>query len=195
MLFSKKVGKSGLRTGFLSCHPSHICLSTLVPEFSQRGGSREIACPAVSGNRLSFLMINNNMVEFFYSSIVISKLSIAVSLQPKKQKSPLSTPETTALARDQWAAVSLNWQRWKGCQSWSHTCFFASSTVKSYKCLFPFNTSAPTYSIRRRFLFPASHSHCGKTVFFDMLLKSLQLRCGVCFGFLKKKFFFELLHW
>lgn len=82
-LFSKKVGNSGLWTGFLPCHPSHICLSTLVPEFGREEGEERLPALLVSGNRLSFLMINNNMVGFFYSLIVIYKLPIAVSLQPK----------------------------------------------------------------------------------------------------------------
>lgn len=45
------------------------------------------------------------MVEFFYCSVVISRLSIAVSLAAKK--TPLTTQETTALTWDQWAVVFL----------------------------------------------------------------------------------------
>lgn len=48
------------------------------------------------------------MAEILYCSLVIFKLSIAVSLAAKNHLP--TTPETTALAWDQWAAVFLSWQ-------------------------------------------------------------------------------------
>lgn len=54
------------------------------------------------------------MVDFFYCSIVISRLSIAVSLAAKENKAKQNKkalyppPETAALAEDQWAAAFRN---------------------------------------------------------------------------------------
>ena len=62
-----------------------------VPKCGQRGGRRDCLprcrfVPLLSGDRLSFSVINNNMVDFFYCSIVIARLSMAVSLAAKENK-------------------------------------------------------------------------------------------------------------
>ena len=111
--------------GQISFHLSSIldssdCFGS--PVWSEGSVQREwLACcrffQLVSGNRLSFLMINSNMVEFFYCSVVISKLSIAVSLAAKKN--PLKQPQKPLL----WLGINglqCFWAdsfRWKRCHS------------------------------------------------------------------------------
>lgn len=92
------------------------------------------------------------MVEFFYCSVVISKLSIAVSLAAKK-KTPQTTPETAALAWDQWAAVFLSWQLEMVEMSFTTMHAFASSTVKTTSACFLLIPESKTTAQEREFYF------------------------------------------